>query len=236
VWVSRQLNDPVNKALLPLDYAPGYPSKTVGGRELSPQQYDDYSAAAGMLSHERLLPLVTGPGWRSLDPDQRIKLAKQTVDQARDDVRAHMFGAPSYTSRSVVPPPPPGFSIVGEAAGRNVYADLQAAIPGLRFTSGYRTPEYQADMRARGYRPATNSAHLTGSALDLLPPPGKTLSWLGKRVRQVEPNARLLPEGDHLHATFPGYYGAPAVGGANAAGLRNPFAGMPPPPAGFKLN
>jgi len=36
------------------------------------------------------------------------------------------------------------------------------------------------------------------------------------------PNARLLPEGDHLHVTFPDWFGAPVIGGARAAGLVNP--------------
>ena len=44
------------------------------------------------------------------------------------------------------------------------------------------------------------------------------------RVRLVEPGAQLLPEGDHLHATFPDWYGAPALGGAKLAGLSNPMA------------
>lgn len=46
----------------------------------------------------------------------------------------------------------------------------------------------------------------------------------------------LRAQGDHLHTTFPGYFGAPALGGAKAAKVRNPLAGMPPPPAGFKLD
>jgi len=101
---------------------------------------------------------------------------------------------------------------------------LERSIPGVRITSGYRTPEYQADMRRRGYSPAANSTHLDGSALDLAPPPGKSMGWLAKRVLQLEPKARVLNEGDHLHVTFPDWYGAPAIGGAAAAGLRNPVA------------
>jgi hypothetical protein len=241
VWVSRQVDDPVNKALLPLDYSPGYPSKTVRGQALSPEDYDRYSAAAGKLSHDRLSALVTGPGWQSLDPDQRVNLAKKTVDEARDEVRARMFGGKGNGNRrgsrtSEIPPPPPGFSVMGEAGGRNVYTELQQLIPGVEITSGYRTPAYQSEMRTRGYNPARNSAHLTGSALDLVPPKGKSVAWLLAQVHRAEPTARLLAEGDHLHATFPGYYGAPAIGGAVAAGLRNPNAGMPPPPAGFVLN
>lgn len=55
-------------------------------------------------------------------------------------------------------------------------------------------------------------------------------------MRKFDPTARLLPEGDHLHTTFPGYFGAPPLGGARSAKLHNPLAGMPPPPAGFRLD
>jgi hypothetical protein len=108
---------------------------------------------------------------------------------------------------------------------RDVIGNLQSAIPGVRLTSGFRTPEYQADMRRRGYKPASNSAHLDGSALDLLPPPGKSLGWLRREVARLEPDARLLVHDGHLHATIPGWYGAPAIGGARSAGLSNPVAG-----------
>ena len=39
-----------------------------------------------------------------------------------------------------------------------------------------------------------------------------------------------------LRVVVPGYFGAPAIGGAKAAGLHNPLAGMPPPPSGFRLD
>ena len=83
---------------------------------------------------------------------------------------------------------------------------------------------------------AVENRRLEGSSFDLLPPPGKSMGWLKDRVRKFDPTARLLPEGDHLHTTFPGYFGAPALGGAKGAKLRNPLAGMPPPPVGFKLD
>jgi hypothetical protein len=103
-----------------------------------------------------------------------------------------------------------------------VIGNLTRSIPGINFTSGYRTAEYQADMRRRGYRPASNSAHLDGSSLDIPVPRGRSMAWLIEQVKRAEPTARLLPEGDHLHATFPGWYGAPVLGGAKRAGLRNP--------------
>lgn len=45
------------------------------------------------------------------------------------------------------------------------------------------------------------------------------------RVQRFEPDAYLLPEGDHVHVKFPDYYAAPALGGAAGAGLRNPVGG-----------
>lgn len=67
----------------------------------------------------------------------------------------------------------------------------------------------------------------------MLPPPGKSLGWLRREVARVEPDARFLIHDGHLHASFPGYYGAPVLGGARAAGVRNPNAGMP---AGYSLD
>lgn len=91
-------------------------------------------------------------------------------------------------------------------------------------------------MRRLGYKPAYNSLHQDGSALDLVPPPGRSMLWLEARVRQIFPNANVLNERDHVHAEFPGYYGAPPLGGARSAGISNPNAGIPPPPPGFVLD
>ena len=38
--------------------------------------------------------------------------------------------------------------------------------------------------------------------------------------------AYLLPAGDHLHAIFPDWQGAPVLGGARSADLSNPAARM----------
>lgn len=251
---TQRRNDPVNREMLRLGaVASEFPkSRMVDGKSVryTPQEYDQVSAQAGQQAKSALTSLVAGPGWKQLSPDQQVKAIKSVIANARRDARANLGAAPrsgptsgligssirNAPKLSQVPPPPPGFSEDGAAGGVNVYADLQRVIPGIRITSGFRTPEYQAEMRRRGYHPAQNSAHLDGSALDLLPPPGKPMSWLKDRVRAYDPNARLLNEGDHLHVTFPGYYGAPALGGARAAKLRNPNAGLPPPPPGFKLD
>lgn len=83
------------------------------------------------------------------------------------------------------------------------------------------------------YNPAQNSAHLSGSALDLTPPPGKSMRWLDGEMKRMFPGVRTLNEGDHLHVIFEGYYDAPPVGGAVNAGIVNPASQLP---AGFTMD
>ena len=239
---STRESDPATNEMLRLNATMGALPKfhTVGGKrvEYSLAEYDRYSEAAGKGSHDAVAALIGSPGWQAMSPDGQRKAIKTAIDKARDAARGLIaVGTPVRgMSPGSIPPPPPGFAVEGEAGGVNVYQDIQRAIPGLRFTSGFRTREYQADMRRRGYHPDPNSAHLDGSKLDLLPPAGKSMDWLKREVRRFRPDAVLNNEGDHLDVRFPGYYGAPALGGAKAAGLRNPLAGMPPPPPGFRLD
>lgn len=241
IWQSTAQNDPVNRELLGIDYAPGDVKREVGGRKLTPKEYDRYKELAGQFRYQNIRQLITSPGWMNMDLEAREAAAEKAAKAGAAAARSNLFGADVAASQKrsgaqSAPPPPPGFTADGDAGGMNVYADLQKAIPGIRFTSGFRTPEYQAEMRRRGYNPAFNSGHLDGSSLDMLPPPGKSRGWLKGQVARRYPNAPLLVHDGHLHATFPGYYGAPVLGGAKSAGLRNPNIGMPAPPAGFKLD
>lgn len=258
---TERRNDPVNAEMLRLGAtATNFPKQhTVDGKRVdySPEEYDQLSAKAGKLSHDAIAGLIGSPGWKALAADTQRKAIQNAIRDSRADARgtalapgslAKMVGATmprppaGFTAQGgsqAVPPPPAGYSVDGEAGGRNVYADLLRVIPGLsadNLTSGFRTPEYQADMKRRGYHPANNSGHLDGSSFDITVPRGRSMNWLISQVKAYDPKARLLPEGDHLHATFPGYFGAPALGGARGAGLKNPLAGMPPPPRGFTID
>jgi uncharacterized protein YcbK (DUF882 family) len=53
--------------------------------------------------------------------------------------------------------------------------DNARAIANIRFhiTSGYRTKEYNEDLRKRGYKASPDSAHLTGHAADIAATSGK---------------------------------------------------------------
>lgn len=236
IYTSTAKDDPVNRALLASGASVGLPQRTVGGVQLTPEQFDRYKALSGKGAYDALSKIVRTPQWSAMDSEAQQAAVEKTIKTARASARAGLFGAKPKALSGTIPPPPTGFAVNGAAGGRNVYADIQKAIPGIGITSGYRSPEYQEDMKRRGYKPADNSAHLDGGALDLLPPAGRSMAWLKERVRRFDPSARMLDEGNHLHVTFPGYYGAPPIGGAKAAGLKNPNAGMLPPPPGFRID
>lgn len=92
VWVSEQLQDPVNSELLQLDYAPGYPPKTyhLDGerREWTSEQYDRLQEIAGQAAHSQLTELVNDSVWRDLTYDERIDAARAVVGSAREAARA----------------------------------------------------------------------------------------------------------------------------------------------------
>jgi hypothetical protein len=243
-------NDPVVAEMMRIGKGVSAPGKqfTQDGERLdyTPEQYDRYHEVAGRLTYNRLLGLIGSEAYSKMSEPAKHKAATKAIAAARKSARA-LLNDPAYPlpargavdagndpwgdfpdegsaprSRASQAAPSDAWDVFPDAEQRDVLGSLQRAIPGVSITSGFRTPEYQADMRRRGYTPAQNSAHLTGSALDLVPPRGMTLGQLMQRVRKVEPGARMLAEGDHLHVTFPDWQGAPALGGAAAAGLRNP--------------
>lgn len=144
-----------------------------------------------------------------------------------------------------IPPPPPGFVPVAPAAAagrkRPPYRDLPpppdgsvvdplASIRslGVTVTNGFRTPADTDRLRRQGYKPAANSLHLDGDAIDLTPPKG--MGWgdlrrhassiadsYGKGAKVIDESRTARP---HVHLQLPGWGGAP---------------GLPPPPDGFTL-
>lgn len=234
---SRMKNDPINAAMLEMGARFGLPAKqyTVDGNrtDWTPEQYDRLSEIAGRGAYSGMMELASRPEWLTMDKSEQLKAARKVFASSREAAREQVLSGSSAVAdandpwavypdadnnESAGPDPWADFPDVEE---RDVIGGLEAAIPGVRFTSGFRTPEYQADMRRRGYRPAANSSHLGGAALDMLPPPGRSLSWLRDQVARAEPRASLSIHDGHLHATFPDWSGAPTLGGAVGFGTAN---------------
>lgn len=232
---STMQGDPVNAAMLAIGARSGPPSKqhTVAGKRVdwAPEEYDRLQEYAGRAAYSGMAELISDPAWPGMASEAKRKAADKVFKKAREDAKAHLTGGSddkpdpsdpwsSFPDADGTNPPKPAndaWSTFPDAPSRDVMADLKSAIPGIRFTSGFRTPEYNAALRRRGYHPANNSEHLDGSALDMLPPPGKSLTWLRSAVAKYDPKARLLVHDGHLHAGFNGYYGAPPLGGMKSA-------------------
>ncbi|MBK7162640.1 MAG: hypothetical protein IPH79_09155 [Sphingomonadales bacterium] len=237
IWESTDRNDPVIEKLLKARISINKPQRD----DMPAKDWDAYQEAVGRNARPALSALVLHPAFDGLQQGEQLKAVRKVMATARKDAKAELFGgnAPKGAGLTIGPqvasPIPKANAATSQPDKSDVYGTLVNSIPGVVATSGFRDRPYQEDMKRRGYNPADNSGHLDGSSLDLKPPPGKSMNWLRGRVRSIYPNAKLLDEGDHLHSTFPGWFGAPTLGNAKAAGLRNPNREAPPPPAGFVI-
>jgi hypothetical protein len=68
---------------------------------------------------------------------------------------------------------------------------------GVTMTSAYRSPEHNADVGG-----VANSQHLTGQAVDLVPPKGMSMAQLAAAAQQSMPGAKVINENDHVHVQW----------------------------------
>lgn len=117
----------------------------------------------------------------------------------------------------------PGNGVGGAPSGpapsaTDIRGTIERLVPGVRFTSGQRTPERNAQVGG-----APNSYHLSGNAWDIVPPQGMTTAQLRQTLAASGiPAAELLDEGDHVHVAWRG-------GQAQPSGARVVAQGAPKP-------
>lgn len=77
---------------------------------------------------------------------------------------------------------------------------IEQMVPGVRVTSGRRSAEHNAAVGG-----APHSYHLSGQALDLVPPPGMSMQQLHDQLKASGQDfAELINEGDHVHVAWGG--------------------------------
>ncbi len=127
-----------------------------------------------------------------------------------------------------MPDLPPGFEI----ESRGDYDPLGPLLSqGIEATNGYRTEGDIHRLKREGYTPASNSDHLRGDAVDLVPgKSGWNLTKLATMAKQqFGPEAQVgIHNGTHVHVSLKGWGQAPGTPGT-------PRSGLPNLPPGFEL-
>lgn len=87
IWIGTAKNDPTIAALLDAGAHVTAPRRVLGKRELTPAEYDRYSAAVGSIAKPRLDDLVWSDGWRAADDEGRQELVRKLMTAARKEAR-----------------------------------------------------------------------------------------------------------------------------------------------------
>lgn len=107
IWTSTKVEDPVIDALLADDLRIGKLNRTVGGRKLSADEYDQYQSVAGALIRDEAAKLVDDPVWRALDADGKQRELDKAADASRKIAR-ELLGFSK--AKGNAPPLPEGFA------------------------------------------------------------------------------------------------------------------------------
>jgi len=89
IYTGTANNDPTINALIAAGSNINAPSSRVGGRLLSPSEYDRYQQMVGLTLKPGLDALVrSGRAWRSLSDEQKQKAVQKVADRSRREARA----------------------------------------------------------------------------------------------------------------------------------------------------
>jgi len=90
IWTSTARNDPVTRELLNVEAAIGRPSRTLGGRRLSSEEYGAYQETAGRYIRGDLVEAMRDPEWADSDDEERRQWVSNIARDARADARADL--------------------------------------------------------------------------------------------------------------------------------------------------
>jgi len=112
IWTGKRGNDPTITAMLDAGAHVNAPSRKIGKRKLTPEEYDQYQVAVGTLLKPRLDMMVSAPAWKQVPAEDRKDMIEKLASDTRREARRSLFGAGGAAKGASAPPPPPGFTIV----------------------------------------------------------------------------------------------------------------------------
>ena len=153
--------------------------------------------------------------------DPRSDEGRQIITNNLTPPQYQEFGSDA-TGRQVIQTRGPGIGGGIAPSGGPAPMDVRGLVTsaGGTVTSGLRTPEHNRDV---GGKP--NSRHLTGDALDTVPPRGVSMAEWEGQLRQQLPGYRILNEGDHVHVQGAGT----GIGGPRVISRTAPVEKVKPP-------
>lgn len=162
----------------------GITPELTGG--LTDEQLSDQSLDMFVGEVERIKGVVLAPGSQLRNPETGGLMAEAP---AKPEYRTV---GPDQSLVEV------GAGPSAPAAGANIagpLAELEAA--GVTVSSNVRTPERNAAVGG-----APGSRHMSGEAVDLVPPKGVSMAQLAQEASRRFPGARIINEGDHVHVQW----------------------------------
>lgn len=112
VYRSTARNEPINQEALRLGLKVTEPSRKVGARRLSDDEFHAYKVRAGEIITSEFSKLVSSPEWQRLSDQQKAKRFEDLKKYGRQAAREALGLAHGGDGQEVAfPPPPPGFAV-----------------------------------------------------------------------------------------------------------------------------
>jgi len=90
VAISEAKNDPVDKELARLNFAPGQPGQSIKSVKLTPEEYDRYSERAGKRAKLVVKGLISSEEYKAVSDDEKMDLIDKAIDNARQIERIRL--------------------------------------------------------------------------------------------------------------------------------------------------
>lgn len=170
--------------------------------ELPPEAREKYKAMVKSYLDVNIETLKKDGDWAKYSSDDRARLTAQIVKDGRKQAKEDLFDtgggkSPAGPETAPAAAPVPNSAIPTVTPGSNLFDGFPGVPSSVR-----RTPK--GNEKVGG---VANSDHLSGDAVDFMPPAGMSMRELEAEARKYFPGMYVLNEGDHVHVRIPGLNG-----------------------------